>query len=93
MSKKYPCHGDEIKKLNRISGQIEGIKKMIDEGRYCPDILAQLRAARSAIRSIEANILETHLQHCVTDAMISGNKKQANEKISEIKGLFKRFDG
>ena len=93
MSKKRPCHASEIKKLNRIGGQVEGIKKMIDEGRYCPDILTQLRAARSAIRSVEASVLEAHLQHCVSDAMMSGDKKETEEKIAEIKDLFKRFDG
>ncbi len=89
---KYPCHMSEIGKLNRISGQVEGIKRMIEEHRYCPDILTQLRAARSAIRSVEANILETHLQSCVTDAMISGDQKQTKAKIAELKDLFKRFD-
>ena len=72
MSKEHPCHQSEIGKLNRISGQVEGIKKMIEDGRYCPDILTQLRAARAAIRTVEANILETHLQHCVTDALAQG---------------------
>ena len=89
---KHPCHKNELKKLNRISGQIEGIKKMINEGRYCPDILTQLRAARAAIHTVEADILECHLQSCVRDAMISGNEKDTAEKINELKDLFKRFD-
>ena len=88
----HPCHKTEIKKLNRIAGQVEGIKKMIDEGRYCPDILTQLRAVRSAVHSVETTILETHLQSCVSDAMKSGDKKKADEKIAELKNLFKRFD-
>lgn len=89
---KHPCHHDELKKLNRIAGQVEGIKKMIEDHRYCPDILTQLRAVRSALRSVEANVLETHLQHCVADAMMSGNEKDTAEKIAELKDLFKRFD-
>lgn len=88
----HPCHKSELKKLNRIAGQIEGIKKMIDEHRYCPDILTQLRAARSAIKSVEASILECHLQSCVTDALASGDKKAATQKIEELKYLFKRYD-
>lgn len=89
---KNPCHKNEITKLNRIGGQVEGIKRMVEDGRYCPEILAQLKAIRSAIRSIEANVLETHLQHCVTDAITSGNKEEAQIKIDEIKTLFKRYD-
>ncbi len=89
---KHPCHMSEIGKLNRISGQVEGIKKMIEEHRYCPDILTQLRAARSAIKSVEASVLECHLQSCVADAMVSGSKADKDKKIAELKDLFKRFD-
>lgn len=91
--KKHPCHASEISRLNRISGQIDGVKRMIEEGRYCPDILTQLRAVKSAIKSVEANVLETHLQHCVTEAMNHGNAKDQKKKIEELKELFKRFDG
>lgn len=89
MSDNHPCHKAEITKLNRIAGQIEGVKRMIEDGRYCTDILAQLRAARAAIRTVEAHILETHLHHCVAEAMDTGN---AQDKIDEIKDLFKRYD-
>jgi DNA-binding FrmR family transcriptional regulator len=89
---KHPSHENELKKLNRIVGQVEGISRMIGEGRYCPDIIAQLRAARAALRSVEASVLETHLQHCVTDAMMAGNRKKASEKIMELGDLLKRFD-
>ncbi len=89
MSDKHPCHKAEIPKLNRITGQVEGIKRMIEDRRYCTDILAQLRAARAAIRTVEAHVLETHLHHCVTEAMTAEN---AQKKIDEIKDLFKRYD-
>ncbi|MBI2234072.1 MAG: metal-sensitive transcriptional regulator [Micavibrio aeruginosavorus] len=85
-------HESELGKLNRISGQIEGIKKMIAEHRDCPDILTQLRATRAAIRAVEANILESHLQSCVTESLASGNARAAQKKIEELKDLFKRFD-
>ena len=85
-------HDSELGKLNRISGQVEGVKKMIAERRYCPDILTQLRAVRSAVRSVEANILETHLKSCVTESLTSGNARDAQKKIDELKDLFKRFD-
>lgn len=87
-----PCHHTEFTKLNRIAGQVEGVKRMIEERRYCPDILTQLRAIRAAIRTVEANILETHLGHCVAEAMSHGSKKEKDQKIAELKDIFKRFD-
>jgi DNA-binding FrmR family transcriptional regulator len=87
----YPDYGAEMPRLNRVTGQVEGIKKMIEERRYCPDILAQLRAVRAALHSIEANILESHLDSCVTDALNSDNAEQKTEKIAELKSLYKRF--
>lgn len=85
-------HEAEMAKLNRVSGQIEGVKKMISENRYCPDILTQLRAIRAAIRTVEANVLENHLKSCVAESLVSGNQKDAHKKIEELKDLFKRFD-
>lgn len=89
---KHPCHSKDLPRLNRASGQLEGVKKMIDEGRYCPDILTQIRAIRSALKSVEANILERHLAGCVTDAMQKGSKKEQEKKLAEIKEIFKRYD-
>lgn len=89
----HPSHDSQIGKLNRIAGQVAGVKKMIDEGRHCPDILAQLRAIRSAVKTVEANILENHLKHCVTEAALAGNEKDIQERLEEIKDLFKRFEG
>ena len=88
-----PSHQAQLKSLNRVSGQIEGIKKMIEDSRYCPEILTQLRAVRAALRSIEANIFETHLHHCVAQSITSTNQHDARAKIDELKDLFKRFEG
>jgi DNA-binding FrmR family transcriptional regulator len=88
----HPDHSKEISRLNRISGQIEGIKKMVEERRYCPDILTQLRAVASATKSLEATILEAHLGTCVAEAFKSDSIKEQQEKISELVKLFKRFD-
>lgn len=85
-------HEAEIAKLNRIAGQVDGVKKMIGEHRNCSDILTQLRAIRAAIKTVEANILESHLKSCVADSIASGNKQDAMQKIDEVKELFKRFD-
>ena len=55
---KHPSHIENIPRLNRIAGQIEGIKKMIEDGRYCPEIISQLRAVRAAVKAVESNILK-----------------------------------
>jgi DNA-binding FrmR family transcriptional regulator len=89
---KHPDHSTDLSRLNRVSGQVDGIKKMIEENRYCPDILIQIKATRSALKSVEANILERHLQGCVTNAIQSGSKKDQQKKIEEIKELFKRYE-
>lgn len=88
----HPNHKAELKNLNRISGQLEGVKKMIEERKYCPDILTQLRAARSAIKSVEVKILEAHLNSCVEESLSKGSAKDKKQKISELAELFKRFD-
>lgn len=90
--KQHPNHNKEISRLNRVSGQIEGIKRMINEREYCPDILTQLRAVRAAVNSLEANILETHLDSCVTSAFNANNEKEKAKKISELKELYRRFN-
>lgn len=90
-SNKHPDHGQQLPKLNRIAGQVEGIKKMIEERRYCPDIIIQLRATRAALNSIEAELLEAHLNACVADAFNFGDEKEKQKKIAELKDLYKRF--
>ncbi len=89
-SLKHPNHAENLPRLNRISGQIEGVKKMIEEGRYCPDILIQLKAIRSAIRAVESNILARHLHHCVAQSFASTSER--DKKIDELKVLFDRFE-
>ncbi len=89
MEKHNPNHLENIPRLNRISGQIEGVKKMIEDGRYCPDILTQLRAVRSAVKAVEANILQKHLRHCVAQSF--ADEAAREEKIEELKTLFGRY--
>lgn len=75
-------------RLNRIIGQLNGIKKMIDEDRYCDDILIQLSAVDKAIKSLAAIMLESHMHSCVVDGIKRGN----TDVIEEIVDLFKRFN-
>ncbi|MBS4171299.1 MULTISPECIES: metal-sensitive transcriptional regulator [unclassified Neochlamydia] len=89
---KQASYHDQLPHLNRINGQLEGIKKMIKEERYCPEILTQLRAIRSAIKSIERRILDTHLSSCVAQACLCHDHEEQKKKIEEIRILLKRFE-
>jgi len=86
----FPCHQSQLTRLKRAEGQIRGISKMIDEGRYCIDILTQLKAIKSAISAIESNILESHINHCVEKAIESKDAKKTKEAVKEIKDLLKK---
>lgn len=85
----HPDHSKLIKRLNRIEGQVAGVRKMIEERRYCLDILAQTRAIRSAVKAVEAEILNTHLAHCVKDALESTDEAVVDAKLAEIIKVFK----
>ena len=87
----HPCHTEQLGKLNRAIGQMEAVKKMIDEGRYCVDIMTQVKAARSALKSVELAILEKHMHSCLSDAVKNG-KDAENEKIGEIIALLKKYE-
>ncbi len=80
----------QLPKLNRVSGQLEGIKRMIESERECSDVLIQLRSVRAAIRSIESNLLNNHLQSRV--AQTFKNDKDKEKALSEIQSLFNRFE-
>ena len=86
-----PDHIRNIHRINRIMGQLKGVEKMIVEKKYCMDILQQTRAVSSAIKSLENNILNKHIDHCLTDA-IKKNNKDKNKKISEIQDLLKKIN-
>lgn len=88
----HPSHVDQLPRLNRIAGQVEGVKKMIKEQRYCPDILTQLHAVRSAVRNLEIQILDSHLSHCVTETFQRQDQEKQKQKIEEIRQLIKRFE-
>lgn len=84
----HSAHTGELKRINRVKGQIEGIERMIKEHRYCPDIIIQVRAARAALKAVEASILGGHVRGCVTGAFHSKNKKDIDKKIEELVDIF-----
>lgn len=79
-------HKDQIARMNRIAGQVAGICRMIEDERYCLDILLQIRAVRAALKKVEGNILQRHMQHCVAEAL--GESPTAQQKVAELQKLF-----
>ena len=73
-----------LKRLNRIEGQVKGIGRMVDENRYCIDIVTQIAAVRAALGKAEEEILRDHVAHCVEHAIESGDKDEQRQKITEI---------
>ena len=80
------------KRLSRIEGQVRGLSKMVDEDRYCIDIVTQLSAVRAALRRVEEEILRDHVAHCVEHAIASGNKTDQREKITELMAVISRSE-
>ena len=87
----HPSHKEHVGKLNRVSGQVEAIKRMINDGKYCVDIMTQMRAARRALKAIELAVLKTHMKSCLTQASIHGVNEQS-KKIEEIVTLLKKYE-
>ena len=79
-----------LKALNRVGGQVKGVGKMVEEGRYCIDIVTQIEAARAALGRIESDLLRHHLGHCVKSAMISRDAGERERVIEELVGLFRK---
>jgi DNA-binding FrmR family transcriptional regulator len=88
----HPSHAEQAPRLNRAIGQLEGIKRMIGEGQYCVDILTQLRAVRSAIKTIELGVLETHMKSCLTKSCECGDTDKRDDQIAELMVLLKKYE-
>ena len=80
------------KRLSRIEGQVRGLSKMVDEDRYCIDIVTQISAVRAALRRVEEEVLRDHVAHCVEHAIASGNKVDQREKVAELMAVIGRSD-
>jgi DNA-binding FrmR family transcriptional regulator len=79
------------KRLHRIEGQVRGIERMVDEDRYCIDILTQIGAVKTALESLGLELLEDHVAHCVRDALASGDAETATQKSAELLAAVERF--
>ena len=83
--------GALIKRLHRIEGQVRGIEKMVEDDRYCIDILTQISAVNTALESLAYKVLEDHVRHCVAGALTSGAEAEALEKTEELLAAVQRF--
>ena len=79
-----------LNRLNRIEGQVRGIARMVDEDRYCIDVLTQVQAVRAALAKVETEILKEHLGHCIEGAIVSGDKTEQRQKAAELIQLLER---
>ncbi len=78
------------KRLSRIEGQVRGIARMVEEDRYCIDVVTQLSAVRAALRRVEEEVLRDHVSHCVEEAIISGDQDIQRGKITELIDVLNR---
>jgi DNA-binding FrmR family transcriptional regulator len=79
------------KRLHRIEGQVRGIERMVEDDRYCIDVLTQIAAVNTALESLAFKVLDDHVNHCVTDALASGDPKEASAKSKELMEAVQRF--
>jgi DNA-binding FrmR family transcriptional regulator len=73
-----------LHRLRRIEGQVRGLQKMVEEDRYCPDILVQVASVQEALRGVGRNLMKNHLQHCATKVIASGKPKETAEMYDQV---------
>ena len=84
--------GSCLKRLGRIEGQVRGLSRMVEEDRYCIDVVTQIAAVRAALRRLEEEVLRDHVAHCVEHAIASGNKADQRRKTEELMSVIGRAD-
>ena len=88
-----PTKGKVLGRLRRIEGQVQGIQRMVEEDKYCVDILLQLTAVQGAVEQVQKLLLGRHLETCVADAVRSGSSRDRQKKLDELLEVFSRFSG
>ena len=78
-------------RLRRIAGQVAGIQRMVEEGRYCVDVLLQIAAVQAALGEVGKLVLGAHVDTCVAEAIASGERDEARKKVDELMEIFSRF--
>jgi DNA-binding FrmR family transcriptional regulator len=79
-----------LNRLSRIEGQVRGVARMVEEERYCIDVLTQLQAARAALARVETEMLKDHLGHCIESAIVAGDAVEQRRKAAELIELLER---
>lgn len=79
-----------LKRLRRIEGQVRGIARMIEDDRYCIDVITQIQAVRAALRRVEDEVLHDHVEHCVEHAIASGDAGDQRQKVAELLQVLRR---
>lgn len=82
---------DALRRLNRIEGQIKGIKRLVEEDTYCVDVMNQISSVHEALRGVGKLLMRNHLQHCVTDALREGDEDKAEKTYQEVMDLIYKF--
>jgi len=80
-----------LRRLRRIEGQVRGLQKMVDDDRYCADILVQISSVQEALRGVGQALLRNHLRHCVTTTIQTGRQAESEAMYSELVALFSRY--
>ena len=81
---------DAIRRLKRIEGQVRGLQRMVEEGKYCGDVLVQVASVHEALRGVGKLLMRNHLRHCLTDAVSSGDERSREEAYAEVLDLMYR---
>lgn len=82
---------DLLTRLKRIEGQVRGVQRMLEENRYCIDVLTQISAVHESLRKVSELLLRDHLEHCVTNAIDSGDKREKERIYDELADLFNKY--
>lgn len=90
MKRHTTTHEENLRRLARIEGQVRGIRRMIEEGAYCIDILTQLEAAQSALRAVSDRVLRKHIETCVAAAARSSDPAEIESKLNEVIGILRK---
>jgi DNA-binding FrmR family transcriptional regulator len=88
---KHARHVSQLLRLRKVEGQVRGISRMVEDERYCVDILTQVRAARAALKRVEEAIVREHVEHCVAQAIHGGDGVEQRAKLDELLDVLGRF--